>query len=189
MQVPLEITFRGGVEHNPAIEDLIRRKTQKMDQFCDHVSSCHVAIETTQRHQERGNTYRVRLDISVPPGHKIFVERTPSKGHMHDPLTTTIRGAFKAAYRQVRDLSEKQNREIKSHPDQTMNAVVSKIKKSAGYGFLRSFEGREIYFHRHSVINVDFNDLMVGDGIHYIEEIGNKGAQASSVHLVNRTNL
>ncbi len=41
--------------------------------------------------------------------------------------------------------------------------------------------GQEIYFHHNSVLNDDFSHLRVGSRVTYAEEMGDKGAQASTV--------
>ncbi len=70
MKIPLELSFRG-LDKTPDIEDLIEEKVQKLTQFCDHLSSCRVAVESPQEHQQSGNPFRVRIDVRVPPGHEI----------------------------------------------------------------------------------------------------------------------
>jgi cold shock CspA family protein len=53
------------------------------------------------------------------------------------------------------------------------------------YGFLRSIDGAEIYFHRNSVLSPGFEALRVGAGVAFAEELGEKGPQASSVRIVD----
>ena len=42
-------------------------------------------------------------------------------------------------------------------------------------------DGREIYFHRNSVLNGRFDRLERGAKVRFIEEMGEKGPQASTV--------
>ena len=44
-------------------------------------------------------------------------------------------------------------------------------------------DGREVYFHRNSVIDAEFDNLKEGDSVHFAEEMGDNGAQASTVHI------
>jgi cold shock CspA family protein len=55
-----------------------------------------------------------------------------------------------------------------------------------GYGFLMTPDGRELYFHRHSVLHDDFERLAVGTEVRFEEEEGEKGPQASTVQVVNK---
>ena len=48
---------------------------------------------------------------------------------------------------------------------------------------IETSDDREVYFHRNSVLNEDFDKLEVGTRVHFAEEMGEKGPQASSVHV------
>ena len=115
MQLPLEISYRG-VKKTGWTENLIREKAAKLDQVCDHLTSCRVAVEKTQQHQRFGSPYRVRIDMKVPPSHELVVRREPSEGDIHHELPQVIREAFDVARRQLRELAERQRGEVKSHP-------------------------------------------------------------------------
>jgi cold shock CspA family protein len=60
------------------------------------------------------------------------------------------------------------------------------ILPHADHGFLETPDGREIYFHRNSVLNAKFDDLVSGTEVAFAEEQGDKGPQASTVHVVGR---
>jgi cold shock CspA family protein/ribosome-associated translation inhibitor RaiA len=185
MKVPLGIAFKG-IKHTDEIEALIREEVDKLERACRYMSSCRVAVEKRQQHQEIGNPYRVRIDMTVPPGHELVVRREPSKGDMHDPLDVVIKHAFASAVRQVRKLVEQQRGDVKVHPDQQVVAVVHKLFPQEGYGFLRTVDTQEdVYFHRNSVLHDDFDRLTIGMGVHYAAEEGEKGLQATSVQIVD----
>jgi cold shock CspA family protein/ribosome-associated translation inhibitor RaiA len=185
MKIPLEIAFKG-IEHTDEVETLIRGEADKLDRVCDYMMSCRVIVEKRQQHQEVGNPYRVRIDMTVPPGHELVVKREPSKGDMHDPLDIVIKHAFTAAARQLRKLAELQRGTVKTHPEQQVTAVVHKLFPLEGYGFLRTVDTQdEVYFHRNSVLHDDFSRLAIGMGVRYMEEEGEKGLQATSVQIVD----
>lgn len=185
MNVPLRITYRG-VEKTDAIEALIREKAAKLEQVCDHISSCRVALEMPQRHQKRGNPYRIRIDITVPPGHELVARRETTRGDIHEELSKVIRDTFDSARRQLKELVEKQRGEIKTHTEQEVRAFVSKLFREQGYGFIRTLDGRDIYFHRNAVVNEDFDNLTLGTGVHYLEEEGAEGPQASTIRVFGK---
>lgn len=114
MQVPLEISFRG-VQKTEAIENLIRTEAAKLEQICNYMVSCHVAVEMPQQHQKSGNPFRVRIDMRVPAGHELVVKRESSEGDMHDALTKVLRKAFHTANRQLQELLERQRGKVKTH--------------------------------------------------------------------------
>ncbi len=66
------------------------------------------------------------------------------------------------------------------------HAKVSKLFPQEGYGFLETPDGREIYFHRHSVLDEGFDRLQIGTEVTFAEEMGKKGPQASTVKRVGR---
>ncbi len=185
MQVPLEVSFRE-VAKTENLDNLIREKVDKLEELCDYMTSCRVAVEKPQKNIRSGNPYRVRIEINVPPSHKIIVTREPGEGEMHDEISTVLRRAFDRASRQLKEIMEKQHDEVKEHPMQEATAIVEKIFKDKGYGFLRTIDNQEIYFHKNSVLHDDFDRLEIGTGVRFVEKQGEKGIQASSVYIINK---
>ncbi|RPH77163.1 MAG: cold shock domain-containing protein [Nitrospiraceae bacterium] len=72
----------------------------------------------------------------------------------------------------------------KQHEPST-RAKVAKLFPETGYGFLEAPNGREIYFHRNSVLDGGFENLRIGSNVHFVEEPGEHGPQASTVKLVH----
>ncbi len=66
------------------------------------------------------------------------------------------------------------------------HAWVSKLFPEEGYGFLETPDGREVYFHRRSVLHERFDRLEVGTEATFVEEEGKRGPQASTVKPVGR---
>ncbi|MCF8061137.1 MAG: cold shock domain-containing protein, partial [Deltaproteobacteria bacterium] len=97
-----------------------------------------------------------------------------------------IHRAFDALERQVKRLKDKQQGEVKKHPGQEVGGMVNKIFAGEGYGFIRSVDGRDIYFHRNAVLDNDFDRLDIGTGVRFVEEEGEEGPQASTVQIVNK---
>lgn len=184
MQIPLEITYRD-VPKTEVIDNLIREKAKKLEQICDYITGCRIAVERPHNNVKNGSQYRIRLDITVPPGHTVAISKEPGKNDMHDSLTTIIIDAFNAARKQLQKLTAVKRRETKTHPEQEVRAIVSKIKFEDGYGFLRTINGREIYFHKNSLVNEEFENLKEGKGVRFFEKEGEKGPQASSVQVIN----
>ena len=185
MQIPLEITFRD-VRKTEAIERLIREKVAKLEKTCDYMVSCRIAVEMPQRHQQTGNPFRVRIDMRVPPGHELVIKRESSQGKINGTLPQTLREAFSAAGRQLKELVKKQRAEVKTHPEQEQIAFVEKLFKKEGYGFIRTKDGREMYFHRNSVLNNEFQRLEIGTGVRFEEASGVKGPQTSTLQIVDK---
>jgi cold shock CspA family protein/ribosome-associated translation inhibitor RaiA len=185
MEVPLEITFRH-VEKSDDIVRLIREKSAKLEKLCDSLISCRVAVENPHAHQQTGKPFRVRINMRVPPGHDLVVRRESTEGFLHERLPVVITDAFEAAFRQLKKLMDKQQGQVKTHPEQEKIAFVYRLFPEEDYGFVRTQQGRELYFHRNSVLNNDFDRLEIGTGVRYVDEEGEEGPQATTVQIVNK---
>jgi ribosome-associated translation inhibitor RaiA len=115
MQVPPEIFYRN-VEKTDDIENLIAKKIGKLEEICDYITNCRVAVERRHQHQQTGNPYRVRIDVRVPPGHELVAKRVSTEGEREEPLPAVLRWAFGAMRRQLKELVERQRGEVKEHP-------------------------------------------------------------------------
>lgn len=111
MQLPVETSYRG-VEKTDEIEQLIRSKAERLDRFCDHIGRCDVVVERPNHAQHSGSSYRVRVDLTVAPGHELVVEEKQAEHEMHEPLSKIINDAFKSMERQVKDLVERQRAKV-----------------------------------------------------------------------------
>jgi len=183
MQLPLQVSFRH-MGHSDAIEALVREKAARLDTFADHIMSCRAVVEPVGRHHLHGNLYEVRLDITVP-GEEIAVTREPSQQTEHRDLQIALRDAFDSACRKLEDYVRRSRGFVKAL-ETTPHARVSKLFADEGYGFLSTSDGREIYFHCHSVLHDGFKDLQIGTEVTFVEEEGNKGPQASTVKPVGK---
>lgn len=183
MQVPLEISFHG-IQKSDYVEDLVRRRAAKLEDFCDHINSCRVALERPNAHPRSGGSWRVRIDLTVAGGHEIVVDRGQTSGTVRDDLYDAVNDAFDVAQRRLKRLNAKQQGAVKVHPEQFLTGVIEKLFDD--YGFIRDMDGRELYFHAHSVLNDDFDGLEIGMGVAFVEEAGEEGPQASTVRIVDR---
>jgi cold shock CspA family protein len=184
MQEPLAIVFRD-IVRTPALEDLIYREMAKLEKVCDYITAGRVVVEKPQTHQRAGSPYQVRIELHVPPGHHLVVKREPADRDMHDALEKVIIDTFKATLRQLRKLVDKQRGKVKSHPENEVQGLVVKLFPKKGFGFIMTLDGREVYFHKNSVLNGGFERLGIGMGVRFVEEPGNEGPQASTVQVVD----
>lgn len=186
MQITPEITYRN-LEKTAAIHSLIEEKIAKLEQFCDYINSCRVVVEKAHDHPDSGSPYKVSIDITIPHGREIAVSQNPDQGKQYPPLETVIRDAFEAARRQVVGLSTEQKGERKMHYEQEISAIITKLFPEQGYGFLKAVDtGEEIYFHYNSVVNEDFSNLQIGNGVRFKETQGEMGLQATTVQVIDR---
>ena len=93
-----------------------------------------------------------------------------------------------AITRQLQDYKRQQENNVKTHevPD---HGRISEIIPMQDYGRIATPDGREIYFHRNSLVSGDFDALDVGSEVRFTEEMGEQGPQASSVQLVGKHHI
>jgi cold shock CspA family protein/ribosome-associated translation inhibitor RaiA len=186
MEVPPEITYRG-IEKTDEIEALIREKAAKLDRIHPGIISCRVAVEREQEHQRSGSPYRVRVAMRIPPGKELVGRIEPGDGEISDRLQTLVAEAFEAVRRQLIKVKDLQQGKVKAPPEQEQIGHVVRLFSGEGYGFIRSTEGREIYFHRNAVLNDDFERLDIGTGVRFFPSGGGgQGPQASTVQIVDK---
>jgi len=189
MKVPPEITYRG-VEKTAAIATLISEKIAKLEQVCDHISSCHIAIEKEQDRPRDRSPYRVRLDITVPPGHELAAESHMGNRTQYAEVDVVIRDAFDKAWRQLRDLSRQQKEHVKGQVNdgaEATTALVTKLFPEQDYGFLKTLSGEDIYFNRNSVVHNDFDRLGIGTGVRFEAVEDEQGLlHATTVKIVDK---
>lgn len=202
MQLTPIITFRG-VERTEALEADVLERVRKLDTYHPSIMGCRVLIELMQRHHEAGNRYHVRIDLTVP-GDEIVVtheagphataqdveterltkgaesESRPERKHAR----VAIREAFDIARRQLQDYARKQRGVVKTTVRQARGRV-SQLFPADEYGYIESDDGHEVYFQKSSVLKNAFDGLAVGSPVSFVEELGEKGPQASTVRLLH----
>lgn len=183
MQIPLQIHFHD-IDFSPSIDSAVRKRAQKLEQFDDQIISCRVTIETPHKHHHKGKLYRVIVDVRTP-GANITTSRGTGDHHSHEDVYVAIRDAFKATRRQLQDRVRIKRGQVKSH-ELPAQGIVKQLYPELDYGLISEAAGREIYFHRNSVINTDFEDLESGVRVRFAEEAGDKGPQATSVYRISK---
>ncbi len=183
MQLPLEVTFRN-MDRSEAVESAVRERAAKLDHFADHIMSCRVVVEAPHKHHHQGGLFHVRIDIKVP-GRELVVSREPAGHHAHEDVYVAVRDAFDAARRQLEDYVRHVRGDEKTHETPAHGRVLTLVPPE-DYGIIRASDGREVYFHRHSVLGAGFDRLQEGDEVRFAEEQGDKGPQASTVHPVGK---
>ncbi len=183
MKLPLQISFRG-IPRSTEIEDAIFEHADRLDEFAERIMSCRVVVDVPHRHHRQGNLYQVRIDLTLPGG-EVVVNREPPQHTDYKDVRVAIRDAFDAAARQLEDYVRRQRAAVKTH-EPAPHARVVRVFPQQDYGFLQTPDGREVYFHRHSVLDADFDRLTPGEEVTYVEEQGDKGPQATTVKLVGR---
>jgi cold shock CspA family protein len=179
METRLQISYErlGASDY---VKRRIEREVARLEKTFGRITSCRVAIEGPGHRQQKGGLYQVRVHLELPGDMEVSATRNPPQAQAHEDAYVAIRDAFKALRRRLRE-TVRARREAPQRPDTQPHGVVSKIDRKKGFGFIRSDNGRQIYFHKNSVLSDGFDRLRVGSEVHFAEEAGEQGPQASSV--------
>ena len=173
MRLPLQVTFKN-IPPSEAIESQISEKAAKLDRFSERIMSCRVVVDSTQRRQHQGKLFVIRVDITVPRSRELVTSAE------HEDVYIAIRDAFDSAYRVVEEKRRQERGVVKSHEEVPVG-LIARIFPDERYGFIRTKDERDIYFHGNSVLNDDFGRLKVGSEVSFLEEQGKEGPQAIRV--------
>jgi ribosomal subunit interface protein len=178
MQRPLTITARD-FTLSEAFDREIREKANALETYFSRITGCDVTIAAPVEHHRKGGPFEVRIRLMVP-GKELVANRQTEEG-----LAAAIREAFDAMRRQLEDYVREQRGDVKVH-EEAPQARVSKLFPDQDYGFLETSDGREIYFHRHSVLHNGFDQIQLGAHVRFVEEEGDQGPQASTVVITDK---
>jgi cold shock CspA family protein len=193
-----QITFRN-MESEPRLEEAVLKEITRLERFFDRIMSCRVMIDGPKRQEL--NVYNVRIELVVP-NEDLLVEHHPSlHGTLQDleeprkSKQTDLQRAHRDAVRAIHDAFGEMRRRLQDYVrrmrgltkqhEPGLAAKVAKLFPETGHGFLETPDGREIYFHRNSVLDEHFEQLRIGSEVHFAEEPGEKGPQASTVKLAH----
>ncbi len=187
MQVPLQISFEHIGQSDP-IEARIREEAEKLEEFYERITSARVVIARPQHRHHKGDTYAVRIHLTLPGSPDIVINRDPAVTGAHEDAYVTIRDAFNAARRQLQDIVRERQGQVKAH-ETPPHGTIASLHPEADYGFIAAADGREIYFHRNSVEAGKYDELEVGQEVRFSEAIGDKGPQATIVRPVGKHHI
>ena len=186
MQQPLELNFHD-VPRSDWSVSLIEQRAERLNRYNDRITSCHVIVAQPHQHQHKGRPYRVSLEVRLPRRQPLAVvveQNDVPRGNAD--LRPVINDAFDAMERRLRSFGDGGRRESLAPAQDEARGLVVRLFPDEGYGFLRTPDDREVYFHRHAVLHGDFARLAVGTEVRFEPEMGDAGPQASTVQIVNK---
>lgn len=184
METSVQIDF----QHCDNVDGFRRRIEENVAELEDRfgrITACRIFIRGPGEHHRTGGAFEVRVHLELPDGRQVDIGRTPDKDECHADPWFAINDAFKRARRALQDTVRRMQRQENLHEPAPM-ATVRLVRKAEGYGFLKTPDGRDIYFHRNSVLNGSFDRLTVGTRVIFAEEAGDNGPQASTVKLAGK---
>ncbi len=187
MPIPIQISYED-LEPSPAIEARIEREAAKLERFAHRINRCHVTVVGASGNRRHGDLFHVRIRITAPGHTDVVADRNPDADHAHEDVQVAIRDAFNALRRRLQDRSRRLAGQTKVH-EAPPHGRVSRIVRDEGYGFIETSDGQELYFHRNAVVNDGFDRLREGTEVRFVEAVGDKGPQASTVHPLGKSHI
>ncbi len=187
MQTPVQIDFQG-LNASAETREAIAKHVDELEDRYGRVTACRVVLKGPGQHHRTGGLYEVNIRLSLPDGREIDISRTPNADERHSDLSFAVNDAFKRARRCLQDQVRRLQGQVKQHDGQPIGKVA-RLDTLGKFGIIETADGQEIYFHRNSVLNNEFGKLTVGTAVEYVEEAGEKGAQASTVKLLGKHGL
>src|SRR3974390_2235534 len=149
METPVQIDFQG-MAAQPQVRGVIDKHVSELEQRFGRITAGRVALKAPGEHHRIG-LYEINIRLELPDGREVNVTRTPSEDDRQSDLNFATNDAFKHARRQLQDHVRRMQGQVKQHETAPI-ATGARIDPSGAVGFLERTEGREIYFHRKSVL-------------------------------------
>jgi cold shock CspA family protein/ribosome-associated translation inhibitor RaiA len=182
MQITPEIIFHD-VDRSEWVENYIAERLGRLEKFADGITRCHVTLAQEVASHSKGNRYSVMVEVRLPPNQDLAAKKQKVVREMHTQLPALINQAFGAIETQLKKTAQLRRAEMKTHDSEARGLVASLSPE--GFGFIRSFDNQDVYFHRNSVLHGDFERLAVGTEVRFSPEEGEKGLQASTVQVIS----
>ena len=184
MQTGLKVDFHGAEPTEP-LQTKISEHFDALEHFYGRLTACHVSVEAPGHHQRKGGLYHVRIRLSLPNGREVNIGTTPPADHRHADVLFALNDAFRRARRQLQDEIRKMRGQVKAH-EPVPTGRIARFDPNTGFGFIEAADGHEIYFDQNSI--VDGKPGIIGSGLQvsYVEELGEKGPQASTVRVLDK---
>ncbi|GIK96904.1 MAG: raiA ribosome-associated inhibitor A [Alphaproteobacteria bacterium] len=186
MDKPLQIAFKD-TESSEFLERSIRERVDRLERFHSNIIGCRVVVSIPHRGAGSGkNAISLAVEVDVP-GHTIVGKEEQDRREMKNDQIAVITRAFDAVHRQLDELSDIRQGEVKQHDAAGETALVVRLFPEQDYGFVEVKDGPNLYFTRNAVVGRPFEELEVGTLVQVTRATseGPMGPQASSVRLLD----
>jgi cold shock CspA family protein len=185
METEPKIVFEN-LDPSDALRQRILDEIAHLEQFHGRMTACRVVMSAPEKHKHKGHLYQVRIHIVAPGGSEVAVRPSTARHQWNQDPLVAIRNAFDAARRQLEDRARRLRGDVKAHEPAQDQGTVARIFHDGGYGFIAAADGQEVYFHQNSVVGQRFAELKPGAAVRFVAAAGDRGPQASTVHVVGK---
>lgn len=187
METPVQIDIQGMAASADVRSEIDRHVRQLEDRF-GRVTAGRIVIRAPSHHHHTGGLFDISVHLALPDGRDVNVGHTRQNDERYADLAFALNDTFKRARRQLQDKVRRLQGQVKQHEGPAVG-TVKELDPLGEFGFIATSDGREVYFHRNSVLDGGFASLTVDAPVSYAEEAGEKGPQASAVRLLKKPKL
>ena len=132
---PVKVTIRDMLK-SEFLEDHIIKKSEKLNQYCQRITSCRVVVDMPQKHKHQGKLFRVSIELIVQ-GKKLVVNRK-----LDEDIYVAIAHAFDAIERKLEDFNHRKvdNIRRRKHAANNGNGSVKENTEANDEIYLEEFE-------------------------------------------------
>lgn len=112
MQIPTQIAFHG-IDKSDAVEEKIRERVDKLENYSDRITSCRVVVESHYKSHSNLNTNAAPFHVTIHlamPGEDLVVRRDPKETKAHEDILIALRDSFDTMERRLKDYNQKNKR-------------------------------------------------------------------------------
>jgi cold shock CspA family protein/ribosome-associated translation inhibitor RaiA len=187
MQTPVQIDYHGA-SVSDHLREAVGSHVAALEKRFGRITACRVSVKAPTGHHKTGGPYEVSIHLALPNKNEVTVDRHASADERFADASFAVNDAFKRIRRRLQDRVRRMQGKVKVHEAAPLGEVI-RLDRDDGFGFLRTPDDREIYFHRNSVLSEGFDKLEVGTRVAFAEEEGEKGPQASTVRIAGKHGL
>ncbi|MGE0173212.1 MAG: HPF/RaiA family ribosome-associated protein [Oligoflexales bacterium] len=181
MQGSVQIQF-DGLAASDAVYNRILDKIDHLERVFPRIVDGRVVVKRINERHKKGNIFRVNIELNVPRD-RLVISHEPGNKLAHSDVYVAIRDSFDAMERVLQDYARKMNGQTKHHEEPLVEGRVVRVFPYDGYGFIATSDEREVYFDANAVVDGEFEKMEVGNRVRFFEQLGEKGPQASTVHM------
>ena len=172
------------LDPSPSISALVARRIAVLERLHPRLIGCDVTLDAPQKRKRHGRILRARVTLHLP-GPNIHAERSFAQGSARDDLLLALNRAFSAIETRMKRMKlTKAGLDVKQHAPLLHGEIVT-LEPELGYGTLRAYDGREVYFQRDGLSDGSWDSLRLGARLRFREFMGDKGPYAAHVSLAD----
>ena len=173
----IHIVFKN-VPKSLNIEEIIQKKTARLQRLYPQMMSCHVVVDEAQKHRQ-GKVYGLHIDLKCKTEGKQSITALKQNPN----IRIAINNAFKAIEHQLETAFHKQSQHLERFSEETdvMQGYVERLIIEEGYGFIHGKDDNEYYFSLANVSYPRFNQLHIGDRVEYVANAADQGWHADRI--------